>query len=582
MAWFGTIVQQLEWTGAGDMAAYRDCMLDAGLGISIAARRRWLDEAEATMRAALACGTATASAGCRTSVRYLASAARGQPPQVVFAQLMACFELADADPRVVGVNFVQPEDWYVSRRDYDLHVRMFEFLRGAYPRVGVSRHARELALGQVPPEDLGWHIRRAVESGVARRIGHGADVMTTLRAPDLLREMARRGIAVEINLSSNDYILGLRGPRHPLRTYLRAGVPVVLTTDDEGVSRTDLTNEYQRAVEEHAVTYVVVTMFEVGNDTGDRPGELQDRVERRKLDTVVPFPQGYRDLRTGGDGVLAVLTGVGNVRSAATIMALGLDPRFDLSKAYWVVAGIAGGDPADTSMGSAAWAEWIVDGDLGHEIDAREIPAEWLTGFVPLRKAKPYDLPRVNADTFEAFRLSPDLVEWAYRLTRSVELLDTDVMREERARYPETAARRPPFVMKGDTLSSSTFWTGRRLNEWANGWVRYHTDHAGQFVTTAMEDTGTLQSLTWLARAGRVDLTRVLVLRTVSNFDQPPPGMTAAEGLARTNSGHYLGFLPAVEAAFRVGGVFVRAITRGWETFGERRTRESRASGAEP
>lgn len=314
------------------------------------------------------------------------------------------------------------------------------------------------------------------------------------------------------------------------------------------------------------IKVVVVTMFEIGNDTGDRPGELQYWVERRKLETVLPFPQGYRDLRMGGDGVLGVLTGVGNVRSAATIMALGLDPRFDLSQAYWVVAGIAGGDPADTSMGSAAWAEWVVDGDLGHEIDAREIPAEWPTGFVPLRKARPYDLPKVNADTFEAFRLSPDLVEWAYRLTRTVELPDTDVMREERARYGEDAARRAPFVMKGDTLSSSTFWTGRRLNAWANGWVQYHTDGAGQFVTTAMEDTGTLQSLTWLARAGRVDLKRVLVLRTVSNFDQPPPGMTAAEGLARTNSGHYLGFLPAVEAAFRVGNTVVDYLVAHWKT----------------
>ena len=313
------------------------------------------------------------------------------------------------------------------------------------------------------------------------------------------------------------------------------------------------------------VKVVVVAMFEVGNDTGDRPGELQFWVERRKLDRVLPFPQGYRDLRMDDHGVLAVLTGVGNVRSAATIMALGLDPRFDLSKAYWVVAGIAGGDPADTTMGAAAWAEWIVDGDLGHEIDAREIPADWPTGFVPLRKKVPFETPRLNADTFEAFRLEPALVDWAYQLTRTVELVDSDVMRDERARYAEPAAKRAPFVMKGDTLSSSTFWTGRRLDAWANGWVQYHTGGSGQYVTTAMEDTGTLQSLTWLARAGKVDLKRVLVLRTVSNFDQPPPGMSAAEGLARTNSGVYLGFLPALEAAFRVGNTVVDYLVAHWD-----------------
>ncbi|MBL8144578.1 MAG: purine nucleoside permease [Acidobacteria bacterium] len=314
------------------------------------------------------------------------------------------------------------------------------------------------------------------------------------------------------------------------------------------------------------VKVVVVTMFEVGNDTGDRPGELQFWVERKSLDRVLPFPQGYRDLRMNGDGVLAVLTGVGNVRSAATIMALGLDPRFDLRQAYWVVAGIAGGDPADTSMGAAAWAEWVVDGDLGHEIDAREAPADWPTGFVPLRKTVPYEMPRANADTFEAFRLNPSLVDWAYQLTRSVELVDSDVMQKERLRYTEAAARRAPFVLKGDTLSSSTFWTGARLDQWANQWVQYHTGGSGRFTTTAMEDTGTLQSLTWLARAGKVDLNRILVLRTVSNFDQPPPGMTAAEGLARTNSGVYLGFLPALESAYRVGNTVVDYLVAHWNT----------------
>ena len=122
------------------------------------------------------------------------------------------------------------------------------------------------------------------------------------------------------------------------------------------------------------IKVVVVTMFERGADTGDQPGELQYWVEREKLDRVIPFPQGYHDLRMNGDGVLAVLTGVGTAKAASTIMALGMDPRFDLTKAYWLVAGIAGIDPADGSLGSAAWAEWVVDGDIGYEIDAREIP----------------------------------------------------------------------------------------------------------------------------------------------------------------------------------------------------------------
>ena len=105
------------------------------------------------------------------------------------------------------------------------------------------------------------------------------------------------------------------------------------------------------------IKVVVVTMFELGADTGDRPGELQYWVEREKLDRVIRFPQGYHDLRMNSKGVLAVLTGMGTAKAAATIMALGMDPRFDLTKAYWLVAGIAGIDPADGSLGSAAWAE---------------------------------------------------------------------------------------------------------------------------------------------------------------------------------------------------------------------------------
>jgi purine nucleoside permease len=314
------------------------------------------------------------------------------------------------------------------------------------------------------------------------------------------------------------------------------------------------------------VKVVVVAMFELGADTGDRPGEFQYWVERQKLDRVLPFPQGYRDLRLNDAGVLGVVTGVGTARAAATIMALGSDPRFDLSKAYWVVAGIAGIDPADASLGSAAWAEWIVDGDLGHEIDAREIPADWKTGMVPLRKSVPYEQPKEMGDTAEVFRLDPGLVEWAYQLTKGVALTESDQMKAERALYAGEIARRPPFVLRGDTLSAGTFWIGGKLTEWANDWVAYHTSGKGRYVTSAMEDTGTLQSLTWLGRAGRVDVKRVLVLRAGSDHDVPPPGRTAAEALARTKIGQYAAYMPALESAYRVGSVVVDRLIADWAT----------------
>lgn len=138
-------------------------------------------------------------------------------------------------------------------------------------------------------------------------------------------------------------------------------------------------------------------------------------------------------------------------------------------------------------------------------------------------------------------------------------------MKAERGLYAGEVARRPPFVLKGDTLSSGTFWIGKRLNEWANDWVTYHTEGQGRYVTTAMEDTGTLQSLTWLGRAGRVDARRVLVLRTGSDFDVPPPGRTAAEALALTRIGQYAAFQPALESAYRVGAIVVDALLANWE-----------------
>jgi purine nucleoside permease len=314
---------------------------------------------------------------------------------------------------------------------------------------------------------------------------------------------------------------------------------------------------------------VVVAMFEPGRDTGDAPGELQYWVDREKLERVIPLPAAYHDVRANADGsVIAIVTGVGNTRAAATIMALGTDPRFDLRQSYWLVAGIAGIDPADGTLACAAWAEWIVNGDLGHEIDSREIPRDWPTGFVPLRKSKPYEQPLEPDDSSQIFHLDPGLVDWAFALTKDVALPDTEGMAKRRldfVGFPN--AQRKPFVMKGDTLSSETFWHGKLLNAWANEWVKYHSGGRANYVTTAMEDTGTLQSLTWLARAGKADVQRVLVLRTASNFDGPPPGMTAAESLFGEKLQTYSAYLPSLESAYRVGSTVVHELVRGWSRY---------------
>ncbi len=316
---------------------------------------------------------------------------------------------------------------------------------------------------------------------------------------------------------------------------------------------------------------VVVAMFERGADTGDQPGEFQYWVEREKLDRVLPLPAGHRAVRTNADSsVLGVVTGMGNSNAAATIMALGLDPRFDLTQSYWLVAGIAGIDPAVASVGSAVWTDFAVEGDLGHEIDAREIPADWKTGYIPMRKKKPYQLPMQPAEerSDHCYQLNPALLHWAYQLTKDTPLGDTDSIRGFRARYTDSPkALQPPSILIGSNLASSTYWHGKLLNQWAHDWVGYYTEGRGRFVTSAMEDTGTLRALTNLTRAGRADIQRVLILRTASNFTLQPPGVTAAQSLSGEDIGHYSAYLPSLEAAHAVGRLVVHALVEGWKVY---------------
>ena len=323
------------------------------------------------------------------------------------------------------------------------------------------------------------------------------------------------------------------------------------------------------------IKVVVINMFEAGADTGDIPGEYQYWVENEHLDTILPFPQGYHDLRLNPKtGVLGLLTGVGTAKAAASVMVLGLDPRFDLSHAYFLVAGIGGIDPDAGSLASAVWSEWIVDGDLGYEIDAREIPnatpadrALWTTGFIPLRKTVPYEQPPspMGEDGNATYHLSPALVDWAYRMTKDVALPDTPEMKTLRMQFDGAAARRPPFVLKGENLSASTFWHGKLMQQWARDWVKYFTGGQGTYAICGMEDSGTLQSLTFLANAHKVDMSRVLVLRTASNYDVPRNGLTATESIADTKIGHYSAYLPALDTAYRVGHVVVDSIVDHWD-----------------
>lgn len=314
-----------------------------------------------------------------------------------------------------------------------------------------------------------------------------------------------------------------------------------------------------------AVKVVIVSMFENGKLTGDKPGEAQLWVEREKLDRVLPFPLGEYELRMNDAGMLLICTGGGVTNSTASIMALGLDPRFDLSRAYWIVAGIAGGDPLDVSLGTAAWAKHVVDGDLLYEIDAREIPPEWPYGLLPLGAKKPNDVAHGwTVDTIH-YALNAKLVEWAYALTKDHPIADTPgiaAFRQQFAGFPN--ALRAPFVTIGDSLSSSKYWHGSHMNQWANDWVKLQAGAAANFMMGNMEDSGTLTALRRLSRPHRIDLQRVLVLRAASNYTMPPPGKSAEWS---TTAEYPEAGLPALEAAYQVGNRVAQALLLHWSEY---------------
>jgi adenosine deaminase len=249
------IAKELGWNASRDLGEFRDQLLAKGLRDDVAVARAYLDQAESLQRQIEHCGAANPAPACGVEIRYIYQVLRAFPPEQVFAQTLLGFEAMAADPRFVGINYVQPEDDRVAMSDYALHMRMVGFLHGVYPKAHISLHAGELAPGMVPPEGLCCHIREAVEVAHAERIGHGVDVMYEDHPYELLKEMAAKHVMVEINLTSNDVILGINGKEDPLPIYRKFGVPVALSTDDEGVSRIDITHEYVRAVETYGFTY---------------------------------------------------------------------------------------------------------------------------------------------------------------------------------------------------------------------------------------------------------------------------------------------------------------------------------------
>jgi hypothetical protein len=216
-----------------------------------------IDSAERRRHQLQSCDQADADDACKVEVRYIAQVIRVFPREQVRAQTQHAIQQIQSDPRVVGLNFVAPEHAAVTLRDYKWQMQMIAEESAHLPESirNISLHAGELTLGLVAPKHLGFHVDDAINVAGAKRIGHAIDVIYDPERNKLLRQMADQEIAVEINLSSNDIILGVRGEHHPFRLFQDFKVPMTLSTDDEGVSRIDLTHEYQRAVTAFDLSY---------------------------------------------------------------------------------------------------------------------------------------------------------------------------------------------------------------------------------------------------------------------------------------------------------------------------------------
>jgi purine nucleoside permease len=277
--------------------------------------------------------------------------------------------------------------------------------------------------------------------------------------------------------------------------------------------------------------------------------------------TVAGLSPDYPTVHCNRQDVCVMTTGMGHANAAASIMALTFSPRFDLRHTYFMIAGIAGIDPLQGTVGSAAWANWLVDFGIQWEIDGREIPPGWKTGYLGINTTDPTQKPPLDYRT-EVFQLNAALSNAAYALSRNVTLTDDAQAQAARAKYSYAPANRPPAVIQCDTLAGDTWWSGTDLGERARQWTKILTDGKGTYCTTQQEDNATFEALTRAATAHRVDLNRVAVLRAGSDFDRPYAGQSSADNLL--NYASQGGFTIAISNLYLAGNPLVQDIVTHW------------------
>ena len=276
------------------------------------------------------------------------------------------------------------------------------------------------------------------------------------------------------------------------------------------------------------------------------------------------IPGAFSPLLCDDNGLCMMVSGRGVANTAASMLAIGSHPQIDLRKTYIIEAGIAGGRPSQISLGSVAWVEWAANGDSGYRFDRSELP----TGIEFENFRYGCLEPWCQAsDSFsydnDIFQLNHKLIEAGLVISKSVKLTDNDQARNYRLTYPQEAARRPPSIQACDLVSGDTFFHGKKMSDWASWWLAHWSENKGEYCVSAMEEPGLLLSLKRLASSQRIDFTRVMVLRSVANYDQPRQGQTVLESLGARGNGHEISF----QNVFLVGSAVAHAIIGDWPTW---------------
>jgi purine nucleoside permease len=319
----------------------------------------------------------------------------------------------------------------------------------------------------------------------------------------------------------------------------------------------------------HILLILLTPQFEPEQNVWLEPLALHTNVTVLGFSPVFPQAHCNKDY-----SICQITTGESEINAAATVTALYLSPLFDLKKTYFLIAGIAGVNPYEGTLGSAAFARYAVQVALQYEVDAREIPSNWSTGYFSFGRYLPEEYP-IFIYGSEVFEVNVNLRDKAIELASNVRLNDSANAIAYRAKYPYAPANQPPKVIAGDSATSDVYYTGHLLSESFGNFTKVLTNGSGVYVTTAQvfnssifmvnheqEDNATLEALVRAALAGLVDFARIVVLRTCSDFDRPPPGVDPIYHLTLAPQG---GFLPALQNIFLAGRPFVDDVVEHWE-----------------